>query len=273
MDSFFEHGNSPLDVVSYGIFYIRFSVLSMMKIVYLFYIYVLVLEELFLLYVTGDLHGEYSKLERLKFKEDDTLIVCGDFGFIWSGDKHENKVIKKISKLPFKILFVDGTHENFELLKDFPVEDFAGGTARRIGKNIYQLLRGCIYTLEGKTFFTFGGGESPDKDVRQSCAKYWEEELPNIDEMKFAVSNLNKIDRKVDYIITHEPPAKIKGLFCDKTDDINTLNRYFDDVAANVECKKWFFGSVHRDRKIAPKYIAVFNSIIELSSSETVCNR
>lgn len=225
-----------------------------------------------MLYVTGDLHGEFSKLEKLRLNEDDTLIVCGDFGFIWSGNKGEDKIIKKISKLPFKILFVDGTHENFELLQGFPEEDFAGGKARRIGENIYQLLRGHIYTLEGKTFLTFGGGESLDRDVRQSCDKYWEEELPSIDEMKFAVSNLNKVGRKVDYIITHEPPAKIKGLFYDKTDSINTLNRYFDDVAANVECKRWFFGSVHKDRKIAPKYVAVFNSIIELSTGETTCN-
>ena len=192
------------------------------------------------------------------------LIICGDFGFIWNGDKNENKIIKKLNKLPFKILFVDGTHENFKLLKDFPDEDFAGGKARRVSENVYQLLRGQIYTLEGKTFFTFGGGESLDREIRQSCDKYWEDELPTISEMKFAVSNLNK----VDYIITHEPPAKIKGLFYSETDAINMLNRYFDDVAANVECKKWFFGSVHKDRKIAPKYVAGFNLVIHLVTSE-----
>ena len=51
-----------------------------------------------MLYVTGDLHGEFSKLEKLRLNEDDTLIVCGDFGFIWSGNKGEDKIIKKIKE-------------------------------------------------------------------------------------------------------------------------------------------------------------------------------
>lgn len=219
-----------------------------------------------MIYVTGDLHADISRFENIKLKKDDTLIVCGDFGFIWDGSNSENKLLKKIGSLPFKTLFVDGTHENFDLLNSFSIEDFAGSKARHICGNIYHLLRGNIYTLEGKTFFAFGGGESLDKDMRLSCGKYWDAELPSINEMKFAVENLNKVDRKVDYIITHEPPAKVKGLFNDRIDNINTLNRYFDEVSEYVECKRWFFGSVHKDRKIPPKYIALFTSIMEITN-------
>ena len=36
-------------------------------------------------YLTGDLHGEGRRLANLidKLDENDTLIVLGDFGFIW----------------------------------------------------------------------------------------------------------------------------------------------------------------------------------------------
>lgn len=218
-----------------------------------------------LVYITGDLHGDISRLEKINLKKNDTLIVCGDFGFIWDGSALERKNIKKISKLPYTILFVDGTHENFDLLKEYPEENFANSKARRFATNIYQLLRGHVYELEGHTFFTFGGGESVDKEIRQAYDNYWPEELPSIDEMKKAVVNLNEVDRKVDYIITHEPAAKVKGLFCDKIDSINTLNRFFDDVSKQVQYKKWFFGSVHKDRKIPPNYIAVFTSVLNIN--------
>lgn len=220
-----------------------------------------------MVYITGDLHGDISRLEKMNLKKYDTLIVCGDFGFIWDDSELEKKYIKKISKLPYMILFVDGTHENFDLLKKYPEKDFAKSQARQITDNIYQLLRGHIYEIDGHTFFTFGGGESVDKEIRQAYNNYWPEELPTVNEMKNAVANLDKVNRKVDYIITHEPSARVKGLFCDKIDNINTLNRFFDDVSKQVQYKKWFFGSVHKDRQVPPNYMAMFTSVLSIDEN------
>ena len=39
-----------------------------------------------MVYVTGDLHGDYSRFKRPEMKKlraGDILLVCGDFGFIW----------------------------------------------------------------------------------------------------------------------------------------------------------------------------------------------
>lgn len=50
-----------------------------------------------LIYITGDTHGEVERLVPSKLralKEGDTLIVCGDFGFIWDGSKKRTKNIK-----------------------------------------------------------------------------------------------------------------------------------------------------------------------------------
>lgn len=43
-----------------------------------------------MVYITGDTHGDLSffrnpKLKKLK--KGDTLIICGDFGFIWNNDE------------------------------------------------------------------------------------------------------------------------------------------------------------------------------------------
>ena len=54
-----------------------------------------------MIYVTGDMHGILSRFDdsRLnKLKSGDTLIICGDFGFLWDGSKEEMNVLKKLSK-------------------------------------------------------------------------------------------------------------------------------------------------------------------------------
>ena len=221
-----------------------------------------------LIYVTGDMHAEFKRFYTKKLKKTDTLIICGDFGFIWSGTEQEKKTLKKIGTFPFKTLFIDGTHENFDLLSSYPLVEFAGGQAHQIYGNLFHLLRGQIYEIENKNFFTFGGGESTDKDDRILCEKWWAQEFPKIDEMKDAVKALNKFNRYVDYIITHEPPAKIKVLFCKNSGNINPLNRFFDEVSREVNYKKWFFGSTHENRNIANKYQSVFSDIIPLENTK-----
>ena len=40
-----------------------------------------------MIYVTGDIHGEverFSEKEIKRLKKQDTLIVLGDFGFLWN---------------------------------------------------------------------------------------------------------------------------------------------------------------------------------------------
>ena len=76
-------------------------------------------EDAALIYVTGDLHGDMERFKSKKLKKlkkGDTLIVCGDFGFVWDGGKKEQKLLKWIGKRRYQILFVDGTHENFDRL-------------------------------------------------------------------------------------------------------------------------------------------------------------
>ena len=109
-----------------------------------------------MIYFTGDTHGEILKFKSSaakKLKKGDSLMVCGDFGFLWSGSEEEEKNIKWLSKRKYNIVFVEGAHENFEMLSKYPIEDFAGSKARKIADNIYQLLRGEIYEIEGKKIF------------------------------------------------------------------------------------------------------------------------
>ncbi|WP_418452613.1 metallophosphoesterase, partial [Anaerotruncus massiliensis (ex Liu et al. 2021)] len=86
-----------------------------------------------MIYVTGDVHADLGRFKgkaAKKLKKGDTLIVCGDFGFVWDGSKKEQRVLKWLGKRRYSVLFVEGTHDNLDLLAGYPVVDFCGGKAR-----------------------------------------------------------------------------------------------------------------------------------------------
>ncbi|MBQ4534490.1 MAG: metallophosphoesterase, partial [Ruminococcus sp.] len=135
-----------------------------------------------MIYVTGDTHGDYSRFKDpaiKKLRRGDTLIICGDFGFFWNGSRKERSVIKKLTKKGYTIAFLDGCHENFDILEEYPVTEWNGGKARVIAGNLIHLMRGQVYTIENKKIFTFGGGHSQDFDFRRSSENWWKREKPS----------------------------------------------------------------------------------------------
>ena len=224
-----------------------------------------------MIFITGDTHGDLSrfqKKEARRLKKGDTLIVCGDFGFLWDGGAKEKRALKWLQKRKYNILFLDGKHENYDLLRPYPVTEAFGGRVQALGGGVYHLLRGEVYELEGKRIFAFGGGESSEKEYRREQDRWWEDELPTGDEMRHAVETLNRCDRSVDYIVTHEAPALVRGLREDRSDSAGTLGAFFDELARHVAFRCWYFGSVHFDRRISVKYTAVFDRILPADAQE-----
>ena len=224
-----------------------------------------------MLYITGNMHGEMARFEdsRIrKLKKGDTLIVCGDFGFIWNpDDPKEKKNMEWLKKRKYTICFVDGAHENFDILNSYTPYRWKGGNTHKIADNIYHLMRGEVFTFEGKTFFVMGGGESEDAYMRDKGTSWWEDELPNAEELKNGVANLNDTERNINYILTYEAPTIAKDILKQRTNQniiITPLNTYLQEIMHNVEYMHWYFGSLHIDLNISKKMTAVFNEIIEV---------
>lgn len=220
-----------------------------------------------MIYVTGDTHGDYSRFKDAaikKLRRGDTLIICGDFGFFWNGSRKERSIIKKLTKKGYTIAFLDGCHENFDILEEYPVTEWNGGKARVIAGNLIHLMRGQIYTIEDKKIFTFGGGHSQDFDFRRSSENWWKREKPSHDEIIEAIENLRNNDNSVDYVITHEPPVSLKD--CLNVDVLQRLEVHalFEDIIKTCTYQKWFFGKCHIDKHIPIKFFAVFNNVIPL---------
>ena len=113
-----------------------------------------------MIYITGDMHGEEERLHEKplrKLKEGDTLLVCGDFGFVWDDSPKERKLLEYLGSRKYTVAFLDGTHENYDLLNKCRMPVWNGGRVHRVSGNLLHLMRGQVFKIEGHTFFTFGG--------------------------------------------------------------------------------------------------------------------
>lgn len=191
-----------------------------------------------MIYVTGDTHGEFERLGSRYFDagENDTVMICGDFGGVWDDSVAEHYWRKWLASKPFTILFVDGNHENYDLLRAFPEEEWNGGKVHRIAPNILHLMRGQVFDIDGMRFFTFGGASSHDIDAgilepddpdlktkkkrldteralyRINHVSWWKDELPSEEEMEEGLRNLEAVGGNVDVVISHCAPTSVQDI-------------------------------------------------------------
>lgn len=247
-----------------------------------------------MIFATGDTHGDWmTRLNSRSFPEgveltkDDYVIICGDFG-LWHDTKEERYNLEWLDSKPFTTLFVCGNHENYDRLYEYPVEEWNGGKIHKIRDSIFHLMRGQVFDIQGKKFFTFGGASSHDvqdgileqddprinewyrdydKMFRINHTSWWKEELPSEEEMTEGMMNLKQNGLQVDYIITHSPYASVlcqmdQGSGVYKTD---ILTDYLQEIKESVEYKKWFFGHMHVNQNFqGDNAIAIYEQIIRI---------
>lgn len=180
-----------------------------------------------MIFITGDTHGDFIRFsadifpEQKRMTKDDFVIVCGDFG-IWAENKQERYWLKWLEEKSFTTLFVDGNHENYDLLARYPVVEWHGGEVQFIRRSVIHLMRGQVYEIEGKRFFAMGGASShdisdgilepdapdflkrlkimqvQDRFYRINHISWWEEELPSDKEYETALANLERCGWRLD---------------------------------------------------------------------------
>ena len=255
-----------------------------------------------MIYITGDTHADFRRFKTTAFPEqkemtkEDYVIILGDFGGIWSTDpqnREENYWLDWLEEKNFTTLFIDGNHENFDRLDALPVREWNGGKVHEIRPSILHLMRGQIFRIDGKSFFTFGGARSYDiRDgvfepgdprlfhIQKMRAKgdpaylnllyrinrvsWWPQEMPAKTQMQEGTMNLQKAGWNVDYVLTHCLPSSLHrsvsgGLF--KT---NELTDYLDYVRAMCTYRAWLCGHYHWDRDLNEREKVVYERILRV---------
>lgn len=231
------------------------------------------------IYVTGDIHGEHSirKLSSKRFPKqrelgrEDYLIICGDFGLIWNenrrGKRRDEYWLDWLDNKNFTTLFIDGNHENFNLLESYPIEMWNGGKVHRIKENVLHLMRGQVFTLEGQTFFTMGGGTSIDKEFRVEGKSWWPQEAISLQEFDEAIENLDKYNWKVDFVLTHTVSNIMMNEDFGFAKEHSLLTDMLDVIQRHLTYKQWYFGHFHVDVVFEDiKATGLYNAIIEIDN-------
>ena len=227
------------------------------------------------LFVTGDTHRtvDIKKLVKLantyKLTKEDYVVILGDFGAIWEayGSKENKDYLQMYEDMPWTTLWIDGNHENFDAIEQYPVEDWNGGKIHRVSPTVIHLMRGQVFTICDKKIFTMGGGTSIDKYLRQNHISWWEQEIPNTKEFNTAIDNLEANDNKVDLIFTHscsrDIERKIYGGNLKYPDELNGFFEFLkEDI--KVKYKHWYFGHHHIDKDIDEKHTCLYNTFREI---------
>ena len=243
--------------------------------------------------VTGDIHGNpFQRLnlenfpEGKTFTKEDYVIILGDFGLVWDNSAMEHSCLDWLENKPWTTLFIDGNHENYDLLNKFPIEEWGGGRVQKIRSSVIHLLRGEVYDIGGYKFLAMGGARSHDiqdgvlevgdprikiwkkddfKLFRINHISWWEEEIPNEEERKNALKNLAENDYKVDYILTHEAPSSDVVLMDHLLYHPDEYSKWLEmEIRQKVKYKKWFFGHYHLNLDVNEKETCLFERRIRI---------
>ena len=250
-----------------------------------------------MIYVTGDCHQNFRKFntkifpEQKEMTKEDYVIICGDFGGVWNKEvenKEEKHLLDWLEEKPFTTLFVDGNHENFDRLYSYPVELWHGGKVHKIRRSVIHLMRGQIYEIDGKSFFTFGGASSHDiesgildpedpdfkekkkwldrewQSYRVNHITWWAQELPSEEEMQEGRVNLAAHDNQVDFIVTHCCATSTQMLIDEQKLKPDIETDYLEEIKRTIQFKKWLFGHYHDNRNVSKKEILIYEQIIRI---------
>ena len=212
-----------------------------------------------MIHITGDTHGEQARIPLIEaqapVRPGDILIVCGDFGYLFRNDEAEHRFLDQLAARDYTICFVDGNHENFPAIYAYPVIEWHGGKAHQLRKNIFHLMRGEVYEIEGKSFFAFGGAYSIDKSMRTEGVSWWPAEQPNDQEYKNASENLKKYHYKVDHILTHTLPREMILRYGKHPDPHDLqLTGFLEWVTYETKFEHWWYGHWHDDQGLTEKF-------------------
>ena len=207
-------------------------------------------------------HFDYSGLTK-----EDHLLICGDFGFVWTGDERDKKELDWLEELPVTVVFIDGNHENFDLLESYPVSEYHGGKVHQIRSNIYHLMRGQFYELNGYTVFTFGGAFSIDRMLRTPGVSWWAHELPTPEDYAEARKNLEAHDWRCDLIVTHSAPFSLHHVMFPvfPGDD---LSRFLEELKEKMDYDHWYFGHFHEEKEFGAKISLLYTNYVYLEDKK-----
>lgn len=236
-----------------------------------------------MIYITGDTHGDFSRIRDFCNKQqtttDDIIIILGDAGINFSS--YYNDINKKrfIRKIPITLFCIHGNHEKrpYNVIKDnkhvYQEVKFHNGIAywEEEFPNIYFAKDGEVYDFHTLRTLVIGGAYSVDKFYRlQNGYPWFEDEQPD-DIVKDKVRQvIKKYKYDFDIILSHTipyryMPTEMFSPTIDQSKVDKSTEEFLEEIEMKLHYKKWFCGHYHCNKHIDKIHI-LFDSyeILEL---------
>ena len=214
-----------------------------------------------MIYITGDIHGDPWRVVKLcrivSPTPDDVIVLLGDVGANYYGEKKDTPVKAMLDMNDVKILCIHGNHEQRPWKVDgYKLTEWRGGKVwvQEDFPNLLFAKDGEIFDLEGHKCIVIGGAYSVDKFYRLECGYgWWEDEQPS-DEIKAYVEKQLSTN-EVDIVLSHTCPFKyepreafLSGIDQSQVDD--STERWLDTIEERLDYKAWYCGHWHINKRI-----------------------
>lgn len=210
-----------------------------------------------MIYITGDTHRDFTRLNNISFNNDDMLIILGDAGINYCLDEDDIKLKEILNSLSIKLFCIRGNHEERpENISTYKEKKMFGGIVF-VEDNYPNLIfakDGESYTIAGKSVLVIGGAYSVDKKYRLMYGHKW------FEDEQLTEGEMNKIFNKVkgkhfDIVLTHTCPYKYepREMFISSIDQTTVdkrMEHFLDLIEENIDYNKWYCGHYHTEKKI-----------------------
>ena len=148
-------------------------------------------------------------------------------------------------------------------------------------------MRGQVFEIDGTSFFTMGGAASHDiqdgildpaspdfeqeywfkrrtrQMFRVKGVSWWSQELPSEGEYGEAVRNLERINWRVNCVLTHCAPTSIQQKL-DQSYTPDRLTDFLQMVKRRCQFDCWFLGHYHQNCVVDDRFIIQWEQMVEL---------
>ncbi len=210
-----------------------------------------------MIYITGDTHGDFFRLNHLNATKDDMIIILGDVGINYYLNERDEKLKKFIKSYNIKLFCIQGNHEERpENIHSYKEKEMFGGKVFIEDEYPYIIFakNGECYDIDNKKVLVIGGAYSVDKDYRLVNGYQWFKDEQLKDSEKIKIKNKYK-GKHIDVVLSHTCPLKYEPKetfmpFVDQLKVDKSMEKFLDEIEELISYDKWYCGHYHTEKKI-----------------------
>ena len=214
-----------------------------------------------MVYLTGDIHGNPTRIvqfaEKNNLTEKDTIIILGDVGMNYYGNRRDRLAKMLLSEVAPTVLCIHGNHEmRPNTVEGYTTKKWNGGTVwyEEEFPNLLFARDGDIFKIEKHKYLVLGGAYSVDKYYRlQRGFGWWCDEQPS-DEIKQRTQAIIESET-ADIVLSHTCPLRYipTEMFLPMVDQSTvdqSTEEWLGEIEARIDYKAWFCGHWHVDKRV-----------------------